>query len=162
MKLILITILLFVATITSYTQTRALRACQTITEKSIVRYTNKACTVVFLKGELMNAFSYAKTTNWFLLKSPEEKQAALRAVALLKKEGPLTLLVNDPKAVADKNELASLIEQRLGVAAFLVGKIEVYDKNNKRQDTIETVINRAYYKFYLRNSSTPFFVTEDQ
>jgi hypothetical protein len=156
MKPILIITLLFAAVITVHAQPRTLRSTKIITEKSVVKYTTASgCTIVFLKGELLNAYSHATTTSWFKMKFPEERKAALRAVALLKKEGPLTLKANDAHASADEKELASLIEEKLGAGPFLIGTIDVFDKENHRQDTIEVV---NYYNFYLRNSKNPFFV----
>lgn len=154
MKPILITALLLAANLAAYTQPRTLRATDIIEEKSVVIYVNNASTIVFLKGELSNAFSNDMTSSWFKRKFPEEQQAALHAVTLLKKEGPLTLKANNPKASANEKELTSLIEKRLAVAPFMVGNVEVYDKNKVRQDTIEVV---NYRKFYFRSSATPFF-----
>jgi hypothetical protein len=159
MKPILITALLFATSLAGYTQPRTLRATDDIKEKSVVIYINNACTIVFLKGELSNAFSNDMTSSWFKMKFPEQRQAALRAVALLKKDGPLTLKTGNAKASADEKELASLIEERLAAGPFMIGNVNVFDKNKVRQDTIEVVNHR---KFYFRKSATPFFEIPDE
>jgi TonB family protein len=158
MKQVLTAVFLLATTISISAQTREVRSLHPINEKSVVIYTTATCSIVFLKGEMKNAFSNDKTTNWFLLKSKEEQQAAMRAIALLdKSEGPLFLLADDAMAPADKRELASLIKQRMGAGLLRHGHIEVFDSNKKRLDTIEMA---GYSKFFFKNSNTPFFVSE--
>jgi TonB family protein len=158
MKHILTTVFFFTTTISLSAQTRVARSLHPIEEKSVVIYATPTCAIVFLKGEMKNAFSYDKTTNWFLLKSKEEQQAAMRAIALLdKSEGPLFLLADDPLAPADKRELASLIKQQMGAGLLHHGHVEVFDSNKKRVDSFEMI---GYNKFFFKNSSTPFFVSE--
>ena len=158
MKQILTALFLFSVSLSGLAQSRQTILLKPLNESAIVLYINETYAIAFRKQDLKDEFTNSQQSNWFLNKSTEEKLAVKRAIGLLDgSNAMLPLLANDPLAPAPRRALALLIRENLGAGLISHGKVEVYDQNKKRRDTIETINNTH---FYFRNSDSAFFVSE--
>lgn len=128
-------------------------------EKDVVVYTTATATIYFNKDEITGGLELEKNSDWYQVKSGQEKVELEKAISKLSQlKGTYLILANDAKASADKKQIAMLIEEKLGSSLLFANRAMVINNTTKKlQDSIDVVGN---YTFYFKKAPEPFFKHE--